>query len=1065
MDTSTSHEVILEKNKKLSSETDVFVAAQKSPAWAVTIWKNFLHNIFLLSVLIFTVPVAASPHNDGFKDTFGGDGSANKSPDSPRFILHPTHAYIIKNKPATLMCRAQFAVKVRFKCNGATSLDSTDHLMDDLPSGTQQVEAVLAVTREQVEEYFGPDGYSCYCAAWNAKGVKSTSFSASVSVAYLRRHFFEPPYSRSVALESQVEMRCLPPDGQPPPSTFWLKNDRPIDFSVEMNYRVSSEGSLLVLSAGRDDVGNYSCVAENVAAKRESEPASLKVYKDGTWSPWSAWSPCSTECGTGYQKRTRTCTAPQPPTGVLPCQEPAFQKKECSTGVPCPAVDGAWSPWSAWSTCGSDCTQQSVRLCNSPAPLFGGRPCVGEDNAVRNCSGGMCMKPNMFGDGFTKKARDEAIRQDITLIVVLAVLVPLVLLLLFFVLRKYAAKNRQDGVLYEAAVSDYPLPFYAGGTTEKKSYVFGPDLTHGINATLNTLASGRIVDRTTYSAAATLPNSEAKSTRSEAHYSTPVPEDAMSVSENAMPPSEHLYDLPLIRSSIDSPSPTEGLHLLPSASNTVTRTNAFGAGPSQNNASPATSLQKSGRSASPLSYISDASGYSHTSTNSDAPDSLDCDSAGVGGAGGGDDTVVWEMVGHSGGRLVVPEYGVTLTVPEGAIPPDTSYKLFIGVLLRLDVSLPLTQHQTLLSPVICCGPSTVKLLKPVIVAFEHSASLQHTAWRIHLYTCQDSPASPEKSWHKLITLGEERVDTPVYTQLDGQQAYLMTENLQQFVLLGEGAGSAAPVKVMRVVASAPPPDLNGRLAVTLHATQDTSAHLKSATALERSRGASLLDKPKKFYLHDNGADLVFSLEEITAGWKLSQDNFIQEIPFDSLWSGGEDCSPWACATFLLERIDGLSTSNRSSTLSCRVMAEQRGASSVSVARVNTDFPYAPVTDSPAHVLLRPSTVSSAAGSPLVTLSGDPRPVRLPGRLRRELCRCLDPPNARGNDWRMLAARLNVDRYLNYFACKNSPTEHILDLWEARHREPSAATDLLNVLRVMGRPDAAHVLESHTGPWI
>ncbi|KAF2349297.1 Death domain [Trinorchestia longiramus] len=302
-------------------------------------------------------------------------------------------------------------------------------------------------------------------------------------------------------------------------------------------------------------------------------------------------------------------------------------------------------------------------------------------------------------------------------------------------------------------------------------------------------------------------------------------------------------------------------------------------------------------------------------------------------------------------------------------------------------------------------------------------------------------------------------------KLDGQQAYLMTESLQQFVLLGEGAGSAPPVKVMRVVASAPPPDLNGRLAVTLHATQDTSAHLKSATALERSRGASLLDKPKKFYLHDNGADLVFSLEEITAGWKLSQDNFIQEIPFDSLWSGGEDCSPWACATFLLERIDGLSTSNRSSTLSCRVMAEQRGASSVSVARVNTDFPYAPVTDSPAHVLLRPSTVSSAAGSPLVTLSGDPRPVRLPGRLRRELCRCLDPPNARGNDWRMLAARLNVDRYLNYFACKNSPTEHILDLWEARHREPSAATDLLNVLRVMGRPDAAHVLESHTGPWI
>jgi leucine-rich repeat transmembrane protein FLRT len=59
-----------------------------------------------------------------------------------------------------------------------------------------------------------------------------------------------------------------------------------------------------------------------------------------------------------------------------------------------------------------------------------------------------------------------------------------------------------------------------------------------------------------------------------------------------------------------------------------------------------------------------------------------------------------------------------------------------------------------------------------------------------------------------------------------------------------------------------------------------------------------------------------------------------------------------------------------------------------------------------------------------------------------------------------------NRYINYFATKTSPTEHILDLWEARHRESSAVTDLLNILRVMGRQDAATVLErSAGGPWM
>nr|CAD7199055.1 unnamed protein product [Timema douglasi] len=66
--------------------------------------------------------------------------------------------------------------------------------------------------------------------------------------------------------------------------------------------------------------------------------------------------------------------------------------------------------------------------------------------------------------------------------------------------------------------------------------------------------------------------------------------------------------------------------------------------------------------------------------------------------------------------------------------------------------------------------------------------------------------------------------------------------------------------------------------------------------------------------------------------------------------------------------------------------------------------------------------------------------------------------------RVVGAACASAEYINYFATKASPTEHILDLWEARHQECSAVPDLLNILRVMGRFDASLLLEKELGPW-
>ncbi|XP_068223501.1 uncharacterized protein [Palaemon carinicauda] len=732
---------------------------------------------------------------------------------------------------------------------------------------------------------------------------------------------------------------------------------------------------------------------------------------------------------------------------------------------PYKAIDGAWSSWSSWSTCGPDCRHHRQRSCSAPAPQHGGRFCPGEDITSVTCSGGMCRNGSsvrMYGDrSITEEATSAAVQQDITLIVVLAILVPLVLFLLVIIFRKFSRKERQGGPMYEIAASDYPKTFYRDTTKKLNGIV--PDLTQNVGmAPLPITASHPLCYDHPYSDPTSV-SSGHKSNMAlvdsihEEHYSSPASGGGASGSVTSS--SEHHYDVPHIWGphSQDSPTPSDGVHS--KLSRTVTPPTLDGSVGSRGLEFPGSSLESRQKSNSCASLSLDES----STTYSDGPREGQQVPSGV---PTGDGTS-WGMMTAAGGRLVVSEYGVVLTIPAGALPPETRQPVYVTVTPHPHHAPHLTDRQTLLSPVVTCGPANVSLLKPAVLSFDHCASLQHATWQLHMFATS-TPSSNTNSltssgsdepWYRLITLGEERIDTPIFTQLDGAQVHMMTEELQQFVLVGESAGSNSAVKQLKVVAAAPPPTNSGVLTVTLHIIHDTMAELTSIIKKERRRGASLLDKPKMLLLQDCGANLCLTLDDLGPGWRIPPPFHYQEISFERLWGSSHEA---VSAAFTLGRTEGTSA-----PLSCRLLAQQKGSSTHrQILRINSDFPYAPVTASPAHIAPRTSTVTSSSGcSSLVTLTPEPEAFRLPHRLRQELCRCLDPPNARGNDWRLLAARLNVDRYLNYFACKPSPTEHILDLWEARHREPNALTDLLNILRVMGRPDAAHVLESHSGAWI
>lgn len=93
-------------------------------------------------------------------------------------------------------------------------------------------------------------------------------------------------------------------------------------------------------------------------------------------------------------------------------------------------------------------------------------------------------------------------------------------------------------------------------------------------------------------------------------------------------------------------------------------------------------------------------------------------------------------------------------------------------------------------------------------------------------------------------------------------------------------------------------------------------------------------------------------------------------------------------------------------------------------------------------------------------------LRITKQVRKQLCQCLDPATTKGNDWRMLARALAVDRYVNFFATKASPTDYILNLWEARNRQSNAVTELTRIFQEMDRMDAVAILNGSGRPnWL
>ena len=93
----------------------------------------------------------------------------------------------------------------------------------------------------------------------------------------IRRTFDNEPLGVRILKDLSIQLLCSPPKGEPEPDVYWEKDGWRVD-TTDNHYLQTTEGNLIINTALMSDTGNYTCMAENIAARRKSETASVIVY-------------------------------------------------------------------------------------------------------------------------------------------------------------------------------------------------------------------------------------------------------------------------------------------------------------------------------------------------------------------------------------------------------------------------------------------------------------------------------------------------------------------------------------------------------------------------------------------------------------------------------------------------------------------------------------------------------------------------------------------------------------------------------------------------------------------
>ncbi|XP_041455521.1 LOW QUALITY PROTEIN: netrin receptor UNC5A-like [Lytechinus variegatus] len=214
-------------------------------------------------------------------------------------------------------------------------------------------------------------------------------------------------------------------------------------------------------------------------------------------------------------------------------------------------------------------------------------------------------------------------------------------------------------------------------------------------------------------------------------------------------------------------------------------------------------------------------------------------------------------IDDAGGILVLDKMGVSLLIPPCAIP--RGMKQIIQLILSWDGSdsPPVTDTQSLMSPMVHCGPHGLKLAKPAILSFMHCADDA----RDIVVLSSETHLTQDKHWKPIQH--RKKCGKIEYALLENQcQVYL--SHFSMYTAISQGTHFKLTKKWIQLAAFGKKE--GGQFQTFIYMLNNTPCALQFATYQQAKHDCTMIRCPLEFLMDEKEGDLIFDLKHVSEGW-------------------------------------------------------------------------------------------------------------------------------------------------------------------------------------------------------